>query len=298
MDLLTKYQLQYNSRIDFLVNQVLMALPAVFIWAGGLFYLLFNKEGKKYIAIAIIYVGIIAILLYFNGKPYYAAAIYPSLMAFGGIWFSKLVTKRGWGWLRWAMPVFMLLLTSRILALLVPYESAETLVKKFEEKKWVKASGALNWEDHKAHPLPQDYADMLGWKEMAEKTAKVYHALPDSIKAQTMVYGDNYGEAGALAFYRKKLGLPEIFSDNASFLFWLPEHFTTKYFLFVTEEMPEADDAFFNHWGKVEIKDSVTQRYAREFNAKIILYSQPDDSVRIIAEQHINADRKRFGIRK
>jgi hypothetical protein len=57
---------------------------------------------------------------------------------------------------------------------------------------------------------------------MAEKTAKVYHSLPDSVKQQTMVYGDNYGEAGALSFYRKEFGLPEIHSDNASYVFWLP----------------------------------------------------------------------------
>ena len=109
-----------------------------------------------------------------------------------------------------------------------------------------------------------------------------------------MVYGNNYGEAGALSFYRKELGLPEIYSDNASYLFWLPDHFTQKYFLFVTDNLPDPDDAFFNHWGKRDIKDSVTQIYAREYRAKIILYSQPDDSARIIAEQHILSDQKKF----
>jgi hypothetical protein len=112
-----------------------------------------------------------------------------------------------------------------------------------------------------------------------------------------MVYGDNYGLAGALSFYGKKLGLPEIYSDNASFVFWLPDQFTQKYFLFATTDLPEADDAFFHHWGKVQIMDSVTQRYAREFNAKIILYSQPDDSVRIIAEQHIHQSQKEYHLK-
>ncbi|MFX7878807.1 hypothetical protein ABTK13_21295, partial [Acinetobacter baumannii] len=82
--------------------------------------------------------------------------------------------------------------------------------------------------------------------------------MPDSVKAQTMVYGDNYGEAGALSFYGKKLGLPEICSDNASYIFWLPDHFPQKYFLFATYNLPDPDDSFFNHWGKREILDSVT----------------------------------------
>ncbi|KKX47100.1 hypothetical protein L950_0228290 [Sphingobacterium sp. IITKGP-BTPF85] len=27
----------------------------------------------------------------------------------------------------------------------------------------------LTWEDGKEHQLPQDFADMLGWKELAKK---------------------------------------------------------------------------------------------------------------------------------
>jgi hypothetical protein len=293
MDLLTRYQLRHNNRTEFLVSQLLFSLPSFFIWLGGLFYILFNTGGRKYIIIAILYLGIIGLLLYFNGKGYYAAAIYPSLMAFGGLWLSKLVTRRGFGWLKWVGPVFMLALTIRILPVLVPTHSARSL-DLFYQTSFVSKSGALKWEDGKEHPLPQDFADMLGWKEMAEKTARVYHSLPDSVKQKTMVYGDNYGEAGALNFYRKPLGLPPAYSDNASYIFWMPDRFDYTHFLFVTDELPEADDDFFNHWGKREIIDSVTNIYAREYRTKIILYSQPDDSARIIAEQSTLEDQKQF----
>jgi hypothetical protein len=293
MDLLTNQQLKYNSRTEFLSNQLLIALPSFFIWLGGLWYIMMKKEGRKYMAIAFIYFGIIAILLYFNGKGYYAAAIYPTLIAFGGIWFSKLVSGKWFVWLRWVTPSFMIFFTGLILPLVLPLMSPEKLAA-FYRSIHVDKGSVLRWEDHQQHALPQDFADMLGWKEMAEKTAKVYHSLPDSVKQQTMVYGDNYGEAGALSFYRKEFGLPEIYSDNASYLFWLPDHFTQKYFLFVCDNLPDADDSFFNHWGKREIKDSVTQKYAREFGARIILYSNPDDSVHIIAEQHMVQSRKQF----
>lgn len=296
MDLLTNQQLRYNSRVDFLSNQLIMSLPSFFIWLGGLWYLIMKPNGRKHILIAFLYIGIIAILLYFNGKGYYAAAIYPTLMAFGGIWFSRLATGKYTVWLNWFASVFMVAVAIITLPMAVPYMSPEKLAD-FYKTIHAENSSVLRWEDHKQHPLPQDFADMLGWKEMAEKTAKVYHSLPDSVKAQTMVYGDNYGEAGALSFYRKKLGLPEIYSDNASYVFWLPDHFTAKYFLFVTHYMPDEDDAFFNHWGKREIIDSVTQVYAREYRAKIVLYSHPDDSVRIIAEQHILESKKQFHLK-
>jgi hypothetical protein len=293
MELLNKYQLQYNNRSDFLIDQLLIAFPSFFIWAGGLLYILLIPEGRKYLAIAFIYLGIIAILLFYNGKGYYAAAIYPVLMAFGGVWFSKFITRKYFGWLKWIAPAYMLIITWLLLPLILPYTSAEKLADRYRNMK-LEQSSPLRWEDHKQHPLPQDFADMLGWKEMAEKTAKIYHSLPDSVKKQTMVYGDNYGEAGALSFYGKKLGLPEIYSDNASYIFWMPDRFTQKYFLFVTDELPDADDIFFNHWHKREILDSVTQTLAREYRAKIILYSQPDDSARILAEQHTLRDKQQF----
>lgn len=295
MDLLARQQLQYNKRSDFLLSQLFMAIPSFFVWMGGLWYLLMNKTGRKFIAIAIIYLGIIGLLLYFNGKGYYAAAIYPTLMAFGGIWLATLTENKRWKWLQVAAPLVILFLCWRVLPMVLPYRSPEKLAAYYQQHKISKP--ALVWEDHKEHPLPQDFADMLGWKEMAEKTARIYQSLPDSVKKQTMVYGDNYGLAGALGFYGKKMGLPEIYSDNASFVFWLPDQFTQKYFLFATTDLPEPDDAFFHHWGKVQIMDSVTQQYAREFNAKIILYSQPDDSVRIIAEQHIRQSQKEYHLK-
>jgi hypothetical protein len=295
MELLNKQQLKYNSRIEFLVNQLLLCFPSLFIWIGGICYLLINKAGKKHIAIAIIYAVIIGLLLFFNGKGYYAAAIYPTIMAFGGIWFAGIIERKKLRWLKWTATVYIVLMTALIFPVLVPFMSAQKLVDFYHSTHFDRHS-PLKWEDHKMHPLPQDFADMLGWKEMAEKTANVYHSLPDSIQKNLMIYGDNYGEAGALSFYRKKLELPEIYSDNASYIFWMPGKFTKKYFLFVTEELPE-NDGFFTHWGKYEIKDSVTNIYSREYRAKIILYSNPDDSVKIIAEQHTLRDKGQFNLK-
>ncbi len=64
--------------------------------------------------------------------------------------------------------------------------------------------------------------------------------------------------------------------------------------MFVCDELPEADDLFFQHWGKREVLDSVTLKYAREYGTKIVLYSQPDDSARIIAEDNIRRGKKTY----
>ncbi|NCI45595.1 glycosyltransferase family 39 protein [Sediminibacterium soli] len=296
MDLLTRQQLQYNSRAEFLVNQLLIAFPALVIWLGGLGYTILHPKGRDYIIIGIIYIGILSLLLFFNGKGYYAAAIYPTLMAFGGVWFASWAREKYGSWFKWILPVIMVAITYAILPVILPYQSPAKLAVLYPRSA-IGRSGALRWEDQKEHSLPQDFADMLGWKEMAAKTARIYQTLPDSVKPTTMVYGDNYGEAGALGFYGKKLGLPEIYSDNASYVCWMPDRFNYTHFLFVTQELPDADDAFFQHWKKREVLDSVTNPFAREYRCKIVLYSQPDDSVKIIAEQNILRDKKRFGLR-
>ena len=56
----------------------------------------------------------------------------------------------------------------------------------------------LRWEDGKEYPLPQDFADMLGWKELAAKVDKAYLEFNDP--AHTLVLCDNYGQAGAINF--------------------------------------------------------------------------------------------------
>ncbi|MDR0792185.1 MAG: glycosyltransferase family 39 protein [Chitinophagaceae bacterium] len=285
MQLLQKYQLQYNSRIDFLLNQLLMFASSFYVWILGLWFLTINKTGRKYIAIAVIYFVVIGLLLWKNGKFYYAASLYPALLSAGSVYMERLLSSNKIKIIRWAIPVCMLLFAPLSLPITVPCFSPEKL-EAFYKKIHAEKIGVLAWEERKNNPLPQDFADMLGWKEMAEKTAKVYRSLPDSVQQKTMVYGDNYGEAGALLFYRKKLGLPEIYSDDASFAFWLPDKFNYQYFLFVAHDMPAANDDFFNHFSKVEIKDSVTDKYAREFGAKIILYSFPDSTGKSIAERN------------
>ncbi len=284
MQMLQDYQLQFLSRTEFLFNQITMFIACFYIWVMALWFLFLKKDGRKYISIGIIYCAVILLLLWFRGKFYYAASIYPALLAIGSVYLEKIISSHKIKIVHWVIPIFMLMITLITFPIVIPFLSPEKL-DAFYKTIHAEKAGVLNWEEKKNNPLPQDFADMLGWKEIAEKMAKVYHQLPDSIQKKTMVYGNNYGEAGALAFYRKQFNLPEIYSDDASFGFWLPNKFNYKYFLFATYDMPNKNDSFFYHFKKTEIKDSLTQKYAREYGAKIVLYSEPDDTAKMIAER-------------
>src|SRR5690606_15637316 len=63
-------------------------------------------------------------------------------------------------------------------------------------------------------PLPQFYADMHGWENMAQEVSIVYESLPDHEKEKAKFFGQNYGEAGAISFYKNKYPLPEAISSH------------------------------------------------------------------------------------
>jgi hypothetical protein len=70
--------------------------------------------------------------------------------------------------------------------------------------------------------LPQIYADMFGWREMAEKVAAVYWSLPVQDRARAVFFGNNYGEAAAIDVFGRRLGLPPAISGHNNYYIWGP----------------------------------------------------------------------------
>ena len=54
--------------------------------------------------------------------------------------------------------------------------------------------------------LPQYYADMFGWPEMAETVGKAYQALPPEDRARAVFFGWNYGDAAAVDVFGARMG--------------------------------------------------------------------------------------------
>jgi hypothetical protein len=120
-----------------------------------------------------------------------------------------------------------------------------------------------NWGEYL--PLPQDYADMLGWREQAKAVARVHRTLSPERQAQAVLYGGNYGEAGALDLYGPELGLPPVISLAGSFYFFGPGERAGEIIIFLGVEPDELDpitcrsleltDRVTNPWGVPEERD-------------------------------------------
>ncbi len=286
---LRETQLQYVNPFDFLKNQLLMHLPCFFIWTGGLTWLLLLKAGKPYKILAFIYITVIVLLILTNGKDYYSLGTYPMLFAAGGVWLEQATFKRYW--IRYAAITVIFLLFIPLIPLLLPVWKPEKLAAYYKKTGFDK-TGVLRWEDLHDHPLPQDFADMIGWKEIGDKVSAAYASLPDSVKEKTLVFCRNYGLAGAVTYFGK--GLPQVTSDNASFLFWMPEKYNIKNLLFVGRHLPEKDDIVFQQFEKYTIIDSLTTQLAREHGVEIILFQNGNDKVNAMIEAGIKAKKDEF----
>jgi hypothetical protein len=295
MRTLQSTQLQYISPASFLIDQFMMNLACVFVWVTGLIWAAFAAKAKPYRFIAWAYVFVITLLLLGHGKNYYALGVYPVLFAFGAYQLEQLTSKRVY-FLRYVFIAFIVFIGYYSIPILLPIFKPVKLAAFYRERHLEK-TGALRWEDLKNHPLPQDFADMIGWKTMAEKTAKLYNSLPEEEKLKTVVKSDNYGLCGALNFYGPKLGLPQVFGYDASFLIWIPDSFNVRNVITVGEEMPDSTKDILKYFESVSVKDELLDTLAREDSSKIILWyhCNADTLSRFLKEEIADKKKKFFG---
>jgi len=263
---LSENQLVNVNYADFLLDQMLANLPAFIIWMGGLIYLLFYQESKPYRLIAYLFLFTILILLLLKGKSYYTLGIYPVMIAAGSAYFDKTLKLN---WLRIALPIIVAVLFLPLLPLGVPYLTISKMVdycKNIRENWGI--DGVTRWEDGEIYPLPQDYADMLGWKELAQHVTTAYNQVPD--QSRCLIYCENYGQAGAVELFAKPLPPVNSFSD--SYRLWIQEDTNADIFIYVNDELGKDVQALF---ADIQVIGKVENPYAREFGTTVYLCQQP-----------------------
>jgi 4-amino-4-deoxy-L-arabinose transferase-like glycosyltransferase len=289
MQELQETQLQFLNPLDFIKDQLLYLLPFLFIWITGLIWLLRNKQWRF---LFLTYFLVIIFLLLGRGKSYYSMGIYPVLLAAGAVAWEKITFKKQW--LRWGVIIFIAILTIPFIPILLPIWKPEKLAT-FYKKYQIEKIGILRWEDQQNHPLPQDFADMLGWKELTQKTEKFFNTLPTATQADVVIYCRHYGQAGSLKFYGKESYFTQkVFSDNGSFLLWISNRLWFKHLIFIGRRMPGSDDEVFQHFNSVRIVDSVTNLYSRQYGDKIIFFQNIDSAGLKLAREGLKEMKREF----
>lgn len=210
-------QLERVTPADFVAGQLLWG-PATLVGLAGLAALLTRRDLRPYRVLGWTAAGVLLLLLALHGKPYYVGPVYPALLAAGGVLLERTPGAVG-GRLRWGTVGALLITLVTLLPLGVPILAPARMAG---YARAIGATAALRTNTGELEPLPQDYADMLGWEDQVRAVAAVVRALPPADRAGVVVIGGNYGEAGALDLFGPRYGLPQVVSPAGSFWFFGP----------------------------------------------------------------------------
>ncbi len=218
------------SPLEFLSGQILEMNPVLFpLLLIGLLYYLFSRSGKLYRVFGWMYLAIFVLFIMTRAKIYYLAPIYPIMFSGGALAVEKFIMHFRWNWLKPAIVSLLIIGSLPVIPFALPILPVES---------YIKYSAYLGIapppeERHEMGKLPQHYADMFGWENMAATVAKVYERLTSEEKAKCGIFAQNYGEAGAIDFFGKKYGLPQAISGHNNYWIWGPRHYTGEIIIMI-----------------------------------------------------------------
>lgn len=204
--------------LAFVGAQFLMIGPlACSLAFAGLGWLLFSRAARPARALGWAVVVVLAVFAFSVSKPYYFSPAFTLLFPAAGVaveaWSAGRFTRSA------RVAALVAAASGLVFAPLAkPLLSADHFVR------YAAAVGIAPGtdENHRLGRLPQFFADMHGWRELAQATAGVYAALPPEDKGKACVYANNYGQAGAIDFFGPALGLPPVVSGHNSYWLWGP----------------------------------------------------------------------------
>ncbi len=289
MKVLKATQLDNNSASGFLKSQVIYFFGSLPLTIGAFIAFIFFKPFKKFRFVGLTFVLVMALFTILKAKDYYAIGLFPVLFAFGSVYYERILSST------WKPVIVTLLIcfnlslsigtAKLVLPLLSPAEIRQNS-QSFEKM------GLLRWEDGKNHSLPQDFADMIGWHEMADISLKAYKMIPADELESTMIFCDNYGQTGALNYYNRGK-MPEAYSFATDYIYWLPRMKKIQNILIVGDRpRKEVTDLF----KETRLVGKVENEYARENGTSVYLMTGGNSLVTELFYKLAEDRKKKFDI--
>ncbi len=174
------------------------------LWLAGLAWLGLAKGAARYRVLAWWYVAALLLFAVAGGRSYYLAPAYPMLLAAGAVACEQWLARLQPNMQRWSRVVIGIGLAGALVtgaAVGLPWAPVNS----------------TGWRISRA--AHDNFAEQVGWPEYVAQVAAVYRSLPPAERAQTGIYANNYGEAGAIDLYGPGHGLPRAISPVNSFWF-------------------------------------------------------------------------------
>jgi Dolichyl-phosphate-mannose-protein mannosyltransferase len=233
------------------------------IWLAGLWWFSVRPPLPQYRVFPIAYAVIFGLIVALHGKPYYLTPIYPALFAAGAIaierWIAAAALRR--------IAVGGVVASGALAAPFALPILPPSHFRDYAHTLGIQTYSAAN-EREATGELPQQLADMFGWREMATQVAAVYQALPPDERAKAVFFGRNYGEAAAVDVYGPPLHGPPAISGNNNYYLWGPKGFEGS----VVIALGGDHDRLSKMFRSVQVVGEIHSRYAMPYETDVPIY--------------------------
>ena len=248
-------------------QMLLSGFLATPIWIVGLAALLFSKRLAPFRFLGwsflICYGGIFAL----HGKSYYLASIYPMLFAAAGFVLEGTLEnpRRRLRWIEVPLIAILALSGLYFAPIVVPVFSPDNFIAYTH---YLPFKLPVMEHGHERASLPQWYSDQFGWKEISDAAVKAWNQLPESERADCGIFGQDYGQAGAIDFFGRREGLPPAISGDRSYFLWGPRNYSGECMI-VLDDRKEVLE---NYWSDVQLAaTSAPNPWALEGNIPVYI---------------------------
>jgi 4-amino-4-deoxy-L-arabinose transferase-like glycosyltransferase len=229
------------------------------IWLAGLWFFFGSKMGRRFRALGWAWVFSAVVIVALSPRIYYLYPAFPLLFAAGAVAWEGWVHR----W-RFVWPALMAATGAILAPLAIPVLPPETYIRYTEAIHL--APPAI--ETNRLGPLPQIFADQFGWEEMAAAVAGVYQSLPPDVRPRTAIFGQNYGQAGAIDLFGPRYGLPPAISGHQNYFLWGPRGYSGESVIVMDGNQGRLEAQF----ATVQKVASVYHRYSMPYEHFDVFY--------------------------
>jgi hypothetical protein len=258
------------SPLSFIAEQFLLVNPlAAPVWLAGLWFFLFDREGRKYAVLGIAYLVVLLEMILLHGKIYYLAPAYIMLLAAGTVCWERISERQSPAWRvrRWLRPA---VLTPLILSGVIAAPLAMPVLPVAAAVKYCRFFGVqeVKVENVPLDSLPQLFGDMFGWPEQVQAVARAFHSLRPEEQSSATLLAYNYGEAGAIDYLGKHYGLPKAISGHNQYGYWGPRGASGEVVVAIGFAKSRLDQSF----AEVELFETISPPYALPEESGLTIY--------------------------
>jgi hypothetical protein len=239
--------------VDFLAQQILLIHPLTApIWITGFVGLLFAPRLKPYRFLGWCYLAVFTTFFVLHGKNYYLAPVYPMLLAAGAVVIEAAIERSRQNWWKPAIVVPLLATGTLLAPIVVPVLPVDQFLTYMNHLPFAIPRTEKN---HERAALPQHYADQFGWQEMTAVAAEAWNRVPAGERPDCPVFGQNYGQAGAIDFLGPRYGLPPALSGHQTYFLWGPRGYSGNC-LIVLDDHKQVLDRLFTQVEYIGVADN------------------------------------------